>query len=52
MDDHLQALVAALTPLAAAMGATALSDASGLLSTWIALYAASEASTQKHFGLH
>ena len=45
VDDHLQALVTALTPLAPVMGITALGDAGGLLSTWIALYAASEAST-------
>lgn len=45
MTEKLTNLVTALTPLAAAMGPTALSDAGGLLSTWIALYAASEAAT-------
>ena len=48
-DDHLQnhltALHTALTARVAEVGSQVVSDAAGLLSTWIALYAASESST-------
>lgn len=45
---RLQAVINGLTPLAVAMGplgASALGDAGGLLSTWTTLYAASESTT-------
>jgi len=48
LDEHLQAVINGLTPLAAemgAVGAAALGDAGGLYSTWIGLYSASELST-------
>jgi hypothetical protein len=48
LDDHLTAVVNGLTPLLPAMGTAgtaAQGDAGGLLSTWLALYAASESST-------
>lgn len=48
VHEKLQAVITGLTPLAGAMGppgAVALGDAGGLLSTWIALYAASEETT-------
>jgi len=45
LDEHLQSLVAALTPLVGVMGPDALADAGGLLSTWLVLYGASETAT-------
>ena len=45
VENHLQILVAALTPYVPEMGPQALSDAGGLLSTWVVTYAASESST-------
>ena len=48
VHEKLQAVITGLTPLAGVMGppgAVALGDAGGLLSTWIALYAASEETT-------
>lgn len=48
VSANLQAVINGITPLASAMGAlgaAALGDASGLLSTWTALYAASESTT-------
>lgn len=48
VDEHLSAVIAGLTPIVGPMGAVgtaALSEASGLLSNWLALYAASESST-------
>ena len=48
LRHHLEGVLANLTPHVPAMGATgtqALSDISGLISTWLALFAASESST-------
>ena len=48
VSHHLNSLITNLTPHAAAMGAigaVALGDAGGLLSTWTGLFAASESST-------
>jgi len=45
VDNHLQALINGLTPLAPVMGPETLADAGGLLSTWLGLYAASESTT-------
>lgn len=40
LENHLQQLIACLTPHAASVGQIHLDNASGLLSTWTALYAA------------
>ena len=40
MNDHLTQLVTCITPKQPQVGTTAVSDAAGLLSTWIVLYAA------------
>lgn len=45
LENHLHTLVTALTAHQAQLGAQVVSDAGGLLSTWIALHAASESST-------
>jgi hypothetical protein len=48
VDNHLQILITALTartPPLGTMPATALGDASGLMSTWLAIYSASETSS-------
>ena len=45
VENHLRALVNGLTPHTADLGPQPLADAGGLLSTWLAVYAASESST-------
>lgn len=45
LQNHLTALHTALVARQAALGAQVVADAAGLLSTWIAIYAASESST-------
>ncbi len=45
VENHLQALINGLTPHTADLGPQPLADAGGLLSTWLAVYAASESST-------
>ena len=45
VQNHLQTLIAGVTAHQGDLGATVVGDANGLLSTWIAVYAASESST-------
>lgn len=45
VNNHLQTLINALTAHQQALGPNPLGDANGLLSTWTAVYAASESST-------
>lgn len=45
LENHLQTLVAGVTARQADLGAALVNDAAGLLSSWLAVYTASESST-------